>query len=481
MDDLTRQEIAAGEVAGRALETQLPTRKKSKRNAFVRFLRHKVTLAVIISLVLFLGSGVTALALYTRDNGLFMPGVTVAGIDVGNMNQASAQAEIDRKIQSISSHVVKFDLDGMTLESTLGDLGLTLMANKALAEAYAIGREGNLIEKVEQRRAALQGNHFELSSAWDGKKLSEVLTKMFGPYQVAAHDASFTITPANTMDISKETSGKGVDVTALAAQVQKIDISQPENELKVSFKEEPPKLTAAVLAKEKITGLMAGYTTYFDPSQTDRTDNVRLAANALNGAVIAPGETFSFNKRVGERTAGKGYQDAYIIVNGQFVEGRGGGICQASSTLYNTVLQADLPITQRTNHDLAITYVPLGQDATVAWPNLDLQFRNDSGGYILIRTKMGKDSLTIDFYGQPQPGRQVIIKDSSTPVPPPEQKVTDNSLARGQERVKQAGVQGYTVTSTRTVLLNGKVVKTEALDSSYYAPTPRIIEAGPTK
>jgi len=464
-----------------ASEEQPLACKKTRKNAFVRFLTNKVTLAVIISLVLILGSGVAALAVYTRDNGLFMPGVTVNGINVGNMTQASAQAEIDRKIQSIRSHVVKFGFDGKTLEGSLGDLGLTFSANEALTQAYAIGREGNLIEKAEQRRAALQGVYFELSTAWDGKKLSEALTKMFEPYQVSAHDASFTITPANTMEISKEISGKGIDVATLVAQVQKLDISQPQNELKVSSQEEPPKLTAATLEKEKITGLLAGYTTHFNPSQVQRTENVRLAANALDGAVIAPGETFSFNKRVGERTAGKGYQAAYIIVNDEFVEGVGGGICQDTSTLYNTALLADLPITQRTNHDLAITYVPLGQDATVAWPNLDLKFRNDSGAYILIRTIMGNDSLTINFYGQPQPNRQVVIANSSTPVPPPVQNVTDNTLSSGQQRVKQEGVQGYKVTSTRTIMVNGKVVKTEALGSSYYVPTPKIIEEGPAK
>lgn len=464
-----------------ALEEQPPNGKKTGKNAFVRFLTNKVTLVVIISLVLILGSGVAALAVYTRDKGLFMPGVTVNGINVGNMTQASAQAEIDRKIQSIRSHVVKFDFDGKTPKSSLGDLGLTLSANEALTQAYAIGHQGNLIEKAEQRRAALQGVNFELSSAWDGKKLSEALAKMFEPYQVPAHDASFTITPANTMEISKEIAGKGMDVAALVAQVQKLDIFQPQNELKVPFQEAPPKLTAATLEKEKITGLLAGYTTNFNPSQTARTENVRLAANALNGVVIAPGETFSFNKRVGERTVEKAYQDAYIIVNGQFVEGLGGGICQDSSTLYNTALLAGLPITQRTNHDIAIAYVPLGQDATVAWPNLDLKFENDSGAYILVRTIMGKDSLTINFYGQPQPDRQVVIANSSTPVPPPEQKVTDNSLSSGQQRVKQEGVQGYKVTSTRTILLNGTVVKTEALGSSYYAPTPKIIEVGPAK
>jgi vancomycin resistance protein YoaR len=464
-----------------ALEKRARNVKRIRKNAIVRFLTHKVALAVMIFLLIVLVSGITALAVYTRDNGKIVPGVSVGGVNVGNMTKASAQAELKQKIQSIQSHKVTFDLEGKTIVSTLNDLGLSLTDNTALNQAYAVGHEGNLFERVEQKRAALKGINYDLKIVWDKKKLAEALEKMFKPYEVPAHDASFTITPSNAMVISKESDGKGIDVAALASQVQKLDITKQENTLTVAFQEEKPKLTAAILEKEKITGLLASYTTNFDPNQTDRTENVRLAADALNGAVIAPGEMFSFNKRVGERTAGKGYQDAYIIVNGQFVEGLGGGICQVSSTLYNTALLADLPIDERINHDLVISYVPLGQDATVAWPNLDLKFSNNSGGYILIRTILGEDSLTINFYGQPQPGRQVIIKDSSTPIPPPEQKVTDKSLPSGQQRVKQEGVQGYHVTTTRTIVQNGKVVKTDVLGTSTYEPTPEIIEVGPDK
>ena len=184
----------------------------------------------------------------------------------------------------------------------LGELGLTITANKALAEAYAIGREGNLLEKAEQKRGAMQGIHFELSSVWDGEKLLDALTNIFAQYQIQARDATFTMTPTNNMEISKETVGQRVDVAALSAQVEKLNIDQPENEIRVSFQEEPPKLTAAILDKEKITGFLAGYTTYFDPFQTARTENVRLAAAALDGAVIAPGDTFRLiNKWANER------------------------------------------------------------------------------------------------------------------------------------------------------------------------------------
>lgn len=143
---------------------------------------------------------------------------------------------------------------------------------------------------------------------------------------------------------------------------------------------------------------IAEYTTYFDSSLINRTENIRLAAEALDGKRLASGELFSFNESVGERTADKGYKEALIIEGDVFTPGLGGGICQVSSTLYNAVLLAQLEIVERHRHSLPISYVPLDQDATVAWPNLDFKFKNTTDDYLLIRTFMEGDTLTFKLY-----------------------------------------------------------------------------------
>jgi vancomycin resistance protein YoaR len=182
---------------------------------------------------------------------------------------------------------------------------------------------------------------------------------------------------------------------------------------------------------------------------------------------------------VGERTVEGGYLDAYIIVDGKFVPGLAGGICQVSSTLYNTGLLANLSVTQRTNHDLAISYVPLGQDATVAYPNLDLKFNNNSGGYLLIRTKTTSDTVTVDIYGKVKPGQEVFITNTTESViPPEEQHLVDETLAHGVSVLKQQGQQGYIVKSVRTVKVNGKVVSSEPLKQSVYKAMPKIYAVG---
>lgn len=154
------------------------------------------------------------------------------------------------------------------------------------------------------------------------------------------------------------------------------------------------KLTLTV--KEPIP--IAQYSTRFDSTLVNRTENIRLAAKALDGKLLAPGEGFSFNKSVGERTVKAGYKEALIIEGNIFTLGLGGGVCQVSSTLYNAVILAHLEILERHRHSLPVNYVPSGQDATVAFPSLDFKFRNSTDAYLLIRCSVKENTLTFKLY-----------------------------------------------------------------------------------
>lgn len=140
------------------------------------------------------------------------------------------------------------------------------------------------------------------------------------------------------------------------------------------------------------------YTTHFDSSQINRTENIRLAAKALDGKRLAPGERFSFNRSVGERNVEAGFKVAQIIEGDAFVPGLGGGVCQVSSTLYNAVLLAQLDILERHQHSLPVNYVPSGQDATVAYGVLDFRFKNNTGKNLLIQSFLERTTLTFRIY-----------------------------------------------------------------------------------
>lgn len=159
-----------------------------------------------------------------------------------------------------------------------------------------------------------------------------------------------------------------------------------------------PKLTTEKLKqlKQKVLG---SYTTFFNPRNHNRSHNIKLSTEAIDHYILMPGEIFSFNKTVGRRSIEKGYRPAKIIVKGEFSEGVGGGICQTSSTLFNSVDQAGLRIIQRVSHSKRVAYVPKNRDATVSWGGPDFKFQNQLNEPVLIVATIRHGRLHILVYG----------------------------------------------------------------------------------
>nr|WP_239585578.1 VanW family protein [Lysinibacillus composti] len=143
--------------------------------------------------------------------------------------------------------------------------------------------------------------------------------------------------------------------------------------------------------------VVATYTTYFDPSITGRNKNIELSSQSIHNVIVGVDDYFSFNTQVGPRTKERGYQPATEIINGEYVMGIGGGICQTSSTLYNAVDQLGVQFVERHHHSLSVGYVPKGRDATVSYGSLDFRFQNTTGVPFLIQTIYSKDSITVQI------------------------------------------------------------------------------------
>ncbi|WP_226666561.1 VanW family protein [Metabacillus litoralis] len=162
----------------------------------------------------------------------------------------------------------------------------------------------------------------------------------------------------------------------------------------------PLEITAPNVTEEAIKSIeeivIGSYKTSFNPGVTGRTENISLSANAINQIVLGPGDRFYFNLVVGERTTARGYQKAMEIVDKEFVEGIGGGICQTSSTLFNAVDNAGLDIIELHSHSRSIGYVPKGRDATVSWNGPDFKFMNNKDYPVMIKTFVNKSSGTIE-------------------------------------------------------------------------------------
>ena len=190
------------------------------------------------------------------------------------------------------------------------------------------------------------------------------------------------------MRVVPAASGRKLDVEATSERLLAAALSRTTRTAGVVVETAQPERSTSEARAMGISRLVTAYTTTYG-GEPNRLHNVRLVAQLIDGALIAPGAEFSFNRTTGERTAEKGFREAPVIINGELQTGLGGGVCQVSTTVFNAAYEAGLPIAERTNHALYIDHYPLGRDATVNYPDLDLRFRNDTSRWMLVRTWVG--------------------------------------------------------------------------------------------
>ncbi len=341
--------------------------------------------------------------LVTRDRGVFCSQIFVDDVNLSELTYEQGSQKLEKRIDAKLAEELSFRISGEedAITLSLKALGLTFAYDQALDQAWAIGRQGDPLTQLIERFQTDTTYKVPLNSVWDDKTLTGALENAFQSYTIPPRDASFAINEDNTMRIIPEQPGRTVDFAALAQRIKEINLNNELLTFDVPVNSAlSPQVTQAQLEPLELTGLLARFTTYFNANEINRTENVHLAAQAIDKKLLAPNEIFSFNQTVGERTAEAGYKEALVIEENAFTPGLGGGICQVSSTLYNAVLTGQLQVIERHSHSLPITYVAPGRDATVSYPLLDFKFKNTSEGYLLIRSFVQGNSLTFELYGK---------------------------------------------------------------------------------
>lgn len=244
-----------------------------------------------------------------------------------------------------------------------------------------------------------------------------------------------------------------------------------------------PKIQTSDVNNLGIKELLGRGISNFAGSISNRIYNISLTATKINGVLIPPGETFSFNNTVGDISAATGYKQAYVIKEGRTVLDDGGGVCQDSTTLFRAALYAGLPIVERTAHAYRVGYYeqgfPPGLDATVFYPSVDFKFKNDTPSHILIQAYTSGTTLYIDLYGTDD-GRQVTMTHpviSSQTPPPAELRQDDPSLPRGVVKQVDFSAWGATVAFSRTVKRGTETLIQETW-KSFYKPWQAIFLVG---
>jgi vancomycin resistance protein YoaR len=292
-------------------------------------------------------------------------------------------------------------------------------------------------------------------------------------------DADWAIT-SNRIRVIPARPGYALDVPRSAtALLQAALVTEPQlRSAKLVVETIDADRSTAQAKAMKISGLVASYQTFYG-GEPNRIHNVQLVAHLVDRHLIAPGQTFSFNGTTGDRSANKGFLEAPVIINGEVTTGLGGGVCQVSTTVFNAAYEAGLPIVERTNHALYISHYPQGRDATVNYPDVDLKFRNDTGGWLLLRTWVGSSSLTVALYGTPTHRR---VDTETRPLvvtgPAPTKDVRDPTMFKGEKVVEQTGEPPRSTSVRRKVYDAAGKLLSDATFYSSYRGEPTVVRVG---
>ena len=516
------------------------TKKKREKNK-KKIIVISVIIGILLIIGLFIS---TIFALINIGNNKIMDGISVSGIDISGLTKEEAKQRLEEIYNPKKEKEIKLQRGEYetTISPILMEVDYKI--DDAVENAYKIGKSSNIfVNNYEILFTLINKKDIELEMTINEETTKQTIDDMNINLPDVVIESSYSIEEDELIItkgkagikidtdklfeqikgrlISKETSEETIEIPVVEKEPDAIDIEkiheeiykEPENAYivdepfevhpevegidfdveaaKETLKEEKeeyiipliitkPEVTLDQLGEKAFPDQLSTFTTRYDVSDVDRTTNLRLACQKINGTVLLAGETFSYNDVVGARTVAAGYKNAKIYEAGQVVDGLGGGICQISSTLYNSALLANMEIVERRNHQFVTSYVEAGRDATVVYGATDFKFKNTRKYPVRIVATANAGIATISIYGIKEE-EEYTFKFSPkviSTIPYSTQYIDDPTLPKGTEVVKQKGTNGQIVETYMTKLLNGKVVSTELLSRDTYNAMTRIVRRG---
>ena len=503
--------------------------------------KYKFLILVCIGILLILFLFSIFFSVININNNKILNGIFINGINVSNMTKEEAISAITDIINEKKENNINIEGNEYNTFSSFENLGIEYEIEKGVDEAINIGRNGNIFKnnfeilnlminkkkinlnvkidddklnnlideinanlpnKVIQNSYYIEENKLIITKGKDGeeiekedfiKKLKEIVNNLLlkdNTIKIATKNKTPEEIDIDKIydEVYKEVQDAYYEENPFKVYSEKIGVSFNKEEAKEFLKEDKeeyeieliytyPKVTINDLDVNIFRETLGFFTTKYDPNNRDRQTNLILAAEKINGTVLLPGESFSYNAIVGARTIAAGYKEAKIYSNGQVVDGIGGGICQVSTTLYNAVIDANLNVTERYNHQFLTSYVDAGKDATVAYGVKDLKFVNNRTYPIKIEAKVENGIASCNIYGIKESTEYDVSLDVEilSSVDQETKYEYDNSIPEGEEKVKQYGSKGITCNTYKLVKKDGKIISRTLIYQDVYKPLEKII------
>lgn len=424
------------------------------------------------------------------NSNVVYPGITVNNIDLGGKTEKGVNDLFTKKNESIENTQFTFSNNSDTVTISAGDLEFGYDQRLIAKQAITLGRSDNFLSNISLVfQAYIDGLNLQPAYHYSEEKLDKILTPFMEKLNKDPVDALFTFQNGKVTAFKPSEEGEIVDVDEikkiLNSQFENVFLNPQKITIPISTKVLKPKVSTGQANGLGIKELIGIGTSFFRHSIQTRIFNINLAAGRINGVLIPPNETFSFDKALGDVSSFTGYQQAYIIQNGRTILGDGGGVCQVSTTFFRAILDSGLPITERHAHAYRVGYYeqdsPPGLDATIYVPSVDLKFKNDTDNSILIQTQVDQETqrLSIFLYGT-KDGRTVSMTKPiiTNRIPAPADSYQDDpTLAKGIIKQVDFKAEGSTASFTRDVTKNGKKIISEKFVSNY-APWQSVFLRG---
>lgn len=399
----------------------------------------------------------------------------INGISIAKVPRDVAQRRLKVLADRLHKREIELVYRSERWLTTPEQLQIAIDYQQPLNEAWRIGRQGSPIRRWREilftKRVSIP-----LKVHAQPQRILEQLYTLTPEIERPPINASFDL---NTGVLLPERPGRSINLEPTLPRLTEAVRSNQNRRLSLVFTAIAPQTTGEDLNAMGAHHLLASYTTIFDPSHHVRAGNIRRGAQQINGRLLPAGNIFSFNKTTGPRDKAHGYGEALEIINEQFVPGVGGGICQVSTTLYNTVLLAGLKVVERHPHSLPLGYVASGRDATVYYGRIDFSFQNNTRGNLLILTDVQDDRVTVALMGEEKIAHRVEIEtEILEEIPFTREWRIDENLHPEAKKIDRPGKNGIKVQTERLFYEGEQLIQRELLSIDTYKAQAEIVRTG---
>jgi vancomycin resistance protein YoaR len=417
----------------------------------IGFSRRQLAVTLVLALALVAGGYVVSLRGQATIAGLRAGGELVGGVAFAQLD-----APLERAIDRFLDGRIVLTLGSEERPVTRREAGFMIDRDAARRAIMTAGRSGDPLADLMLRARARRGRvDLVLPTEIDRHKALEMLTELKDDVDRAPQDAR--------LDLERHTiapSRPGYLLRVYDSMVA-LEYAARANQSRVPLAAAPssPKVKEEDLKDIDISTVLGNWETHYSSTgvDSDRTYNLKVGADHLNGHILKPHEDFSFNEVVGDRTEKEGYRVAPVIAGGELIDGLAGGMCQIASTLHAAAFFAGLDIVQSTPHSRPSAYITMGLDSTVVYPSVDLKLRNPYDFPVVMHYTVNQGWVKVELLGKERPYKVIFEREIKSETGFGSETRGDHDAPAGQRFVLQEGYPGYSLMRRRFIFAKAEV------------------------